>query len=273
MAFEENEQALVPQQSALIEVAKSREIQEVQGAIVSAKKFPRDTNQAYLKIIEACKRPSLAQVATYSYPKAGATVSGPSIRLAEVLAQNYGNISFGVKELERRNGSSLAQSYCWDIENNVRQEKTFEVPHTVGTKKGPKVLTDPRDIYEIVANLGARRLRACILGIIPGDIVEAAVNQCRETLKKGGGEPISDRIRKMVAAFQLLGVNQDMIERRLGHGVDLTTADEIVDLQGIHNAIRDKQASRDEFFDFKEEREQDQSAKNLTEMFKAKAAT
>lgn len=46
------------------------------------------------------------------------------------------------------------------------------------------MLTDSRDIYEATANFGARRMRACILGVIPGDVVDMAVNECKETQKK-----------------------------------------------------------------------------------------
>jgi hypothetical protein len=243
--------------SALVAIEQSRAVQEVQAALILAKKFPRDQNAAFTRIMESCKRINLAKVAAYSYPRGGAVVTGPSIRLAEVLAQNYGNLDFGVRELERRNGVSVAESYCWDVENNTRQVKVFEVPHEIivgkGHDKKVKRLTDPRDIYELVANNGARRLRACILGIIPGDFVEAAVKACKATLAKGDGEPLVDRVRKMLMAFKELGVSQEMIEERMGHKVDVTTAEELVDLQAIYNSVRDKQAKRGDFFNFPED--------------------
>ena len=62
--------------------------------------------------------------------------------------------------------------------------------------------TDPRDIYEMVANQGARRLRACILGIIPGDVVGASVEECQKTLTTGNDEPLIDRIRKGIKMFE-----------------------------------------------------------------------
>jgi len=240
--------------SAMAEIEKSRAVQEVQAALVIAKKFPRDTNAAHTAIMESCKRISLAQQAMYSYPRGGQTVTGPSIRLAEVLAQNWGNLEFGVRELERRNGVSVAESYCYDLQTNVRQVKVFEVAHEIQLKnKVTKKLTDPRDIYELVANNGARRMRACILGIIPGDIVEDAVKQCRSTLAKGDGAPIADRIRKVLLAFKDLGVSQEMIEKRLNHKADLITGEEIAELQGLYNALKDKQAKRQDFFEFKED--------------------
>lgn len=246
----------------------SRAAQEVQAALVIAKKFPRDPNTAYTKIIESCKRLSLAQRAVYKYPRGGEVVTGPSIRLAEVLAQAYGNLDFGIRELERKNGASLAESYCWDMETNLRVTKQFEVPHEIQLKGGKKKrLTDPRDVYEHVANNGARRLRACILGVIPGDIVESAVDQCKKTVAKGDGEPLGDRIRKMVAAFKEFGVSQEMIEEKLGHSVDLTTAEELVDLVAVYTALKDKQAKRSDFFPFPKD-DQDGKAAELNQRMK-----
>lgn len=268
------EKSLEPQSAPLpnlmTQVEQSRAVQEVQAALVIAKRFPRDSNAVYTKIIEACKRPALANQSMYRYPRGGEVVTGPSIRLAEVIAQNYGNLEFGVRELERRQGVSVAESYCWDIETNTRQTKTFEVPHEIGLKGGrKKYLSDPRDIYELVANNGARRMRACILGIIPADFVEAAVNQCKNTIAKGTGEPLADRIRKMVAAFKELGVSQEMIETRLKHLANLITVDEIVDLTAIYTSIRDKQAARADFFDFLDEKNASEGkAAELSEQLK-----
>lgn len=248
--------AEVPQSNAsLVEIEKSRAVQEVQASLVIAKKFPRDETNAFLKIKKACERITLAEVAEYAFPRAGQTVRGPSIRLAEVMAQNWGNMEHGIRELDQGVDTdgitySIAQSYAWDKETNVRSELTFKVRHEMQLKNGGrKRLTDPRDMYEHVANYGARRKRACILAVIPGDIVDAAVKACRNTLKKGDGKPMADRIREMVAAFIGLGVTREMLEKRLGHDVDITTADELVDLVAVHNAIRDKQVSRTEVFE------------------------
>jgi hypothetical protein len=264
--------AVQSQGNALIEIEKSRAVQEVQAALVVAKRFPRNTNQVFTRIIDSCKRITFAQQAMYSYPRGGEIVTGPSIRLAEVLAQNYGNLDFGIREIERRNGVSIAESYCWDMETNTKQTKIFEVVHEIHTKKGVKKLSDPRDIYELVANNSARRLRACILGIIPADLTEAAVNQCKETVANGDGAPLADRIRKMILAFKDLGVSQEMLEKRLSHSMDLTTPDEIVELSGIYTTVRDKQAKRNDFFDFPDEELQDSKANDLRNKLKTASA-
>lgn len=72
------------------EMMISRQAQEVQGAMVIAKRFPRDEVESFNRIMQSCKRKSLAESAMYEYPRGGTKVSGPSIRLAEAMAQNWG---------------------------------------------------------------------------------------------------------------------------------------------------------------------------------------
>ena len=241
--------AVVESSRDLIAVEQSRAQHEVQAAFVIAQRFPRDEAAAFSRIMKSCDRPFLAEQAMYAYPKGGKVINGPSIRLAEVLLQNWQNCEAGIKELSQSNGVSVAEAFAIDYQTNTRISKTFHVPHTIGTKSGPKKLTDPRDIYELVANQGARRMRACILSIIPGDIAEAAVERSKQTLVKGK-EPIADRIRKLVMAFDEVGVKVEHIEKRLGHKLDATIPEEIVTLGSIFKSIRDGMAGREDFFDF-----------------------
>jgi hypothetical protein len=164
------------------------------------------------------------------------------------MAQAWGNIDCGVREVSQSDGMSVAEAYAIDLETNTRTVKTFHVPHTRDTKQGKKKLTDSRDIYEAVANQGARRLRACILAVIPGDVCDAAVAQCEKTLRSSD-VPIEDQIRKLVMAFDEIGVKTDHLEKRLGHKLDATIPQEIVTLRGIYKSIKDGMADRSQFFD------------------------
>ena len=233
----------------MVEVAGTRAEHEVQAAFVIAQKFPRNEQQCYTEIINACKRPFLAEQAMYAYPRGGTLVTGPSIRLAEAMAQSWKHLDFGIEELSQSNGVSVAKAFCIDLQKNTRSTKTFYVKHERHTKKGITKLTDPREVYELVANQGARRLRACILAILPGDVVEAAVDQCKKTLESSD-VPIADQVRKMVLAFDELGVKVEHLEKRLGHKLDAVIAAEIVNLKGVYKSLKDGMASREDFFDF-----------------------
>lgn len=268
LGFAKNE-ITKPEETAVMQTNEARAVAEVQAAYVIAKKFPRDENQAYMKIMNACKRPYLAEQAMYAYPRGGTLVNGPSIRLAEVMAQAWGNMEFGIKEVSQSNGISTVEAYAIDLETNTRKPVIFYVKHERHTKNGIKKLTDPRDIYELVANQGARRLRNCILAIIPGDVQEAAVAQCKKTMETGE-VPLVERIRIMVTKFDEIGVKVEHLEKRLGHKLDATIAQEIVTLQGIYKSIKDGFSGREEFFDIGGDKTTDSEA-NLETLLAEKA--
>lgn len=234
--------------NAMSDAEQQRGIAEIQASMVIAKKFPRDQVMAMDKILTACTRPSLAEGALYSYSKGGSEVTGPSIRLAEAIAQSWGNMQFGIRELDQRDGESTVEAYAWDVENNTRQVKVFQVPHLRFTKKGSYKLEDPRDIYELVANQGARRLRACILGVIPGDVIEGAVRQCEITLSTSA-DTSPEAIKKMVAAFGEFGVTSEMIQQRIQCRLEAIRPAQIVQMKKIYASLRDGMSGPAEWFD------------------------
>lgn len=236
--------------SVTAEMVTSRQTQEVQGQIIMAKKFPRDEIAARNRILTACQRKRLAEQAEYEYQRGTSKVTGVSIRLAEAMAQNWGNLDFGFVELEQRAGESQVMAYCWDLETNTRQTKIFAVPHIRETKKGNYPLTGSRDIYELVANQAARRVRACILGIIPGDIAEEAVEQCRKTLVDGEEKPLEDLIKDCVrTAKKTYQVPQESLEKYIGCKASAFSMNDLIRLKRVFNSIKDGMAKREEIFE------------------------
>lgn len=233
------------------EMAISRQAQEVQAAMVIAKKFPRDEVQSFNRIMRACQRKTLAEQAMYEYPRGGTKVTGPSIRLAEAMAQNWGNLDYGIIELEQKNGESQVMAYAWDLETNTRQTKIFSVPHIRSTKKGNVTLTDPRDIYELVANQGARRVRACILGVIPGDVIDSALVQCNKTLLSDNGDvPLVDLVRQAAALFQNdYGVTIQMLEKFIGCKNESFSMNDLIRLKRVYKSLKDGMAKREDYFE------------------------
>ena len=245
-----NEESAPVVKSATSEMVISRQAQEVQAAMVIAKKFPRDESAAWSRVMTACQRRSLAEQAMYEYPRGGTKVTGPSIRLAEAMAQAWGNLDFGIVELEQKNGESQVMAYAWDLETNTRQTKIFSVPHVRGTKKGNVPLTDPRDIYEMVANQGARRLRACILGVIPGDVIDAALDACQKTLAGGNKEPLIDRVRKGAKIFEdKFSVTIPMLEKYIGCKLEAFSENDLIRLNNVYRSLKDGMAKREDYFD------------------------
>ena len=141
-------------------------------------------------------------------------------------------------------------AFCWDLETNTRQEKTFTVKHSIKTKNGLKTFSDPRDIYEKVANDGSRRLRACILGIIPGDIVEKALKECELTLQGNNTEPLKDRLANALKMLkEYFKVTQEMVEEKFGYKTSDFTERDYIDLGKIYNSLCDGMTKVEDWFD------------------------
>lgn len=234
--------------SVMIEA--QRATAEAQGKMVIAKQFPRNEAKAHQQVIEACRSLAFAETASFSYKRGGSNVSGPTIRLAELLARCWGNIEFGIRELSQRVGETEMEAWAWDVENNVATRQAFVVKHIRDKRGGGTKLTEQRDIYEIGANMGARRLRARIMALLPPDYIEAAVAECNNTLQTGGDgkTSIKDRVRQMVGRFETIGVTIDMLEKHLGHKVDDTLPEEFAELHQIFRSIKDGYSEAREWF-------------------------
>lgn len=247
-----------------VAIEQERAIAEARGQMQLAKMFPRDLTGAYAEVMEACSYPELAEVAFYAKPQGGGTVRGPSIRLAEEIARIYGNFEYGHRELSRSNGAdgkSEVEVYAWDKEKNNRSIRQLTVYHVRDTREGPKPLRDQSDVDIKIANVASKQVRGRILALLPKFLVQAAIAKCEETLRSGGkGQlPHSERVRRMTQAFAGLGITVTLLEQRLGHKLDETTPDELVDFLGIYNSIREGSKSS-EFFGTPEPKDESDTA-------------
>jgi hypothetical protein len=252
-----------------IAIEQERAIAEAQGQLILAKRFPRSMAQAQAEFMEACKSPEFAAQAFYAVPNRG---SGPSIRFMEEAARCYGNFVFGHKELSRSEGKSEVEVYAWDMEKNNRSTRQITVMHIVDTKTGPKRLTDQNDIDGRVANVASKQMRGRIAALMPKALVAAGIAACKLTIAGNNDEPISARIQRMVQAFSKYGVNAEMLAKYIGHTLDTATVDELADLIGVFNAIKEG-AKPSEYFGNEEEKASATAAVNAAVTGAAKAET
>jgi hypothetical protein len=263
----DDNELITTEQSTVIAVAPKsadalavRIAKEVEGAMLVAKRFPRDEFACIERIKKSFQRQRLAEQAEYEFPRGGTKVVGPSAHCLRAVKSAWGNIQSGWVEIERKLGQSTVIAYAMDLETNARAELTFQVKHLRDTKHGPKLLTDERDIYEHVANMAARRERKCLQDIIPADVIDEAIDQAHRTLKGATKEPIEDRVRIMVSVFAAQGVTIEMIERRLGHKLAAISENKLAELRRVYASIKDGVGKVEDFFDSSEpEKKEDQA--------------
>jgi hypothetical protein len=248
--------AVAPHDSAGSRQNQSRELAETQTKYLMAERFPRDEVAAMDRILNAFSRRTLAEKAQYQFARGGSDIAGPSIRAAEAIAQQWGNMETGFRELQRGTDPSgvpfsEVEAFCTDLQARNTKRLQFIVRHWRDTKAGGYKLKDERDIYELCANQAQRRLRACILASIPGDVTEAAMQQAETTLK-ASADTSPEAMHKMVEAFGGFGVTKEHIEKRIQRRLDAITPAQVVSLKRIYASLRDDMSTTGEWFDMGE---------------------
>jgi hypothetical protein len=235
-------------QSAITAVKAQRSITEVQAAIAIAKQFPRDEGEAREKILNACARSSLAERGVYLYKRGESDVTGLTIHVAKEIARIWGNIEYGWTIVDEKIDSTTVETCARDLESNIRSYIEFTVSHRRVTKKGSYLVSDPRDLYEMVANMAARRMRACILGLIPNDIQDDAHEQCDRTMKDSV-EITPKTIKALVSAFEELKVTKKQLEKRIQRKIESVQPGQVVQLRKIFNSMKEGMSDASSWFE------------------------
>ena len=232
-------------------VEQSRAVAEVQAAVIVAQQCPRNHAAARAEMRASCENLQMAERAFFRFPRSGQSVTGITVDLARELARCWGNVQYDIHELSRdeTQGVSEVRAWAWDVQTNTRSSRTFIVPHKRDKRgKNPERVTDVRDIYELTANMGARRLRVAITAILPPWFVEEAKAICAATLERGDGRPMPERIDAAVAAFDSIGVSLDRIEQKLGRKRDNWDQYDIAMLTVTYKSLTRGELKADEEF-------------------------
>ncbi len=215
---------------SLADVTAARKDRELEAAMAAARRFPRDRRLSCERILADCSRRSLAESGLYSLSRGGREITGASIRLAECLAQAWGNLDYGCIELEQRGGTLRLMAYAWDLETNTRQSRVFTVQQR----------REGGEPAETAAAQAARRVRACILGLLPGDVTEMALRRCELTLGAALGEtPLKARVRELLEGFAACGVAEEQLEALLGRETEDFDGEDALRLIRLLGSLRD----------------------------------
>jgi len=239
----------------------AREEGELKAALVLARANPRNEHESYMKIVNSCKRPTMAADATYSFPRGGSQVEGPSVYLAREMARCWGNIRTGIRIVTMDSQYVHVKGYAMDLESNryVESEAKFmkrvqrKVKQDDGSRVTQWVEPDERDLRELVNKQGSICVRNAILEILPPDFTEDAITQARKTLREASEASLkanpAEVVKKLTTSFDELGVTVAMLEAKLGHALSLVTPDEVATLRQIYSSMKDGNSKREEHFD------------------------
>lgn len=234
----------------------AREQHELQAAYIVAKSHPRNEAEAFAKISRSCERPTFAQDVTYSFPRGGAAVEGPSVYLAREMARCWGNIRHGIRIVTADREWTHVEGWAMDMETNTRVGNESRFSNKVQRKRDGKTLwvdADERDRRELVNKHGAICVRNALLQLLPSDLVDEAVRIAKETLERAAAGALKqnpeEAVRRMVRSFGEVQVTAAMLESFLGHPLTAVTPEELARLRAVYVSIRDGHTKREDHFD------------------------
>ena len=232
---------------------QARAAAEIQAALTVAQARPRNEVRAIEKIMTACQRPRLAEDSQYDFSRGGTAITGANVKLLEVIAGYWGNLQYGFRELEQKDGQSSVEAFAWDLESNTKATRVFAVPHKMKARGSFKQLTDPTDIYYWVANQAQRRVRAALEEVIPRDVVEEALEECTKTMKEKA-EITPEGLKKLVEAFKAYDVTRAHIEKRIQRHLEAMTPAQYVKLRRVFVSLKEGMSEPGDWFDLTTEK-------------------
>lgn len=207
--------------------------------ISTAKAYPRNLKRATenaIAIVTIDKE--TAATCTYSLPRGGKAITGPSVHLAKILVQCWGNMRVEAKVMSVDDKTLTSQAVAFDLENNVAIK--VEVKRSIMTKSGR--MND--DMIVVTGNAAnSIALRNAVLSVIPRSIVDKVHNEAKSTIV---GD-VSDKTKLIARRKQVFdglkdtyGLTEKEILGAVGKAaIDHITGDDLVTLIGVGTAIKD----------------------------------
>ncbi len=214
--------------------------------------FPRGGRKGGLRTIVnaitdlATLSEAAAEECVYALPRGGKPIKGPSVRLAEIVAGQYGNCRIGARvvHVDKFEKYVEAEGVFHDLESNTAT--TARVRRRIADKHG-RLLTD--DMILVTGNAAASiAKRNAILGGVPKAMWSPAYDAAHAVIA-GDIKTLAVKRDEAIKAFALWGVKPEQIFAALEiGGLDDVGLDEIATLRAMFKAVKDGEQKAEDFF-------------------------
>jgi len=220
----------------------------IDGQVSTAKAYPRDMAKSVSNaVFIATMDKETASSCTYSVPRAGKAITGPSIHMARIIAQCWGNMRVEAKVVDITDKHVISQAVCWDLENNVAVK--IEVRRSIMTKNG-RMSDDMITVTGNAANSIA--YRNAVYNVVPKSVIDKVYNSAMEVLTGDISDEtklIKKRKQVIAGLEKAYGVSEEEILKAVGKSkLEHIGSEEIIVLIGIGTAIKEGDTTVDEAF-------------------------
>ena len=169
---------------------------------------------------------------------------GPSIRLSEIVAANYGNIRAASRIIEQTERFVKCEGVCHDLESNYAAKS--EVVEVTVTKEGQPYSERQRALIAKVAL--AKAFRDAIFKVVPRALAKP-IYEAAKKCAAGEIKTTAERVKRARAWISTLKIDEDRVLAALDLSEwDKITQEHLDTLTGLKTAIADKETTVDEAF-------------------------
>ena len=234
---------------ASIQVFQAQERAAIDTQVATAKQYPRDLKHVRDNSIAiVCMDKETAESCRYAKPTGGKNVTGPSVHLARIVCQQYGNIRVQQRIKNIDASSIVAEAVAFDMETNYAV--SVEARRSIIGKNGQRYVESVIETNAMAILAIAER--NAILKVIPKAIIDTVYN---EAFKFANGD-LSDKAKLIIARDKALdffkteyGVSEKQVVSLLGLKTkDAIKPEHIADLRGYMQSLKDKEVSPEDLF-------------------------
>jgi len=248
--------ASVHETAIAAKVAEARA--QVEARFIMAYKRPRDIDEVRIRLLKDCKRPRFADVARFAKPISGRKpIEGFSIRFAEAAARAFQNVDVNApivyddddKRIVKVGATDLESNVTWNVEvvipKIVERKKVRDGQEVVGTRKTSKgdmnylVKASDDEMLNKHGSQVSKAARNQVLRLIPGDILDEALEEINKTLRKEDAKDPEAARKRLIDGFDQQGVPITELKSFIGHDIGSCTEAEMTFLRKTYAALRD----------------------------------
>lgn len=211
----------------------------IDSAVATARHYPRDVRKALEEaIITVTLSEDIAKSCHYALPRGGKPISGPSVHLAKIMLQCWGNIRAEVKVVSVDLKEITSEAVCFDLQKNSAIK--VQVKRSIVGSKGR---FDDSMIVVTGNAANSIALRNAIFAVIPEAIVNTVYKAAKN--KMAGDVSSEDKLmaRRKIVVDGLIsnyGVTEKEILDALGKQAIINiNADSLIQLIGLAQALVD----------------------------------
>jgi hypothetical protein len=240
---------------------------ELDTQISTAKAYPRDAQRAVAYATQlATMDEATAQSCFYCLPRKDKDgtrkeIRGGSIRLAEIVANAWGNLHAATRIIENDGRNITAEGVAWDLESNVKITMQNKVSIWFGEKDGKGGYRANSDMQTMLANAAsAKALRNAIFKVVPKALVDIVRDKAM-SFSVGDQKTVNAKVQEVVDKLVKMGIDKqkilDYYERK---SVSEITTDDYKSLIGVGTAIKEGYIKIEEVFDIEKDNNSSLSA-------------